>query len=122
MVSTLDLCKYFPDHIKHLLSDLSHECEIVSILTTYIPYLASDASLYYIYLGFGYSPEHGGFLTAPNATELISYIIKEYNPSMPELEENNSKIISNIKKEFLNSFYAYDLQDLTDPAELDLIE
>ena len=100
MVSTLETYKHFPDHIRHLLYDLSSEGEVVSILNTYIPYLTSDTSLYFIYLNFGFSPEHGGFLAPPNSSDIISCIAKEYHSSIPELEENCSKIISDVKNEF----------------------
>ena len=122
MVSTLEAYKHFPLHIKHLLSDLHSGGELISILSSYIPCLRSDLSLYYIYLNFGYSPEHGSFLSLPQAPDLISCICKEYHTSIPEVEDRCSKIISDVKKEFLNTFYAYDLQELADPAELDLME
>ena len=122
MVSTLEAYKHFPQHIKHLLSDLHSGGDLISILSSYIPCLKSDLSLYYIYLNFGYSPEHGSFLSLPQVSDLISCICKEYHASIPEAEDRCSKVISDMRKEFLSTFYAYDLQELVDPAELDLME
>ena len=121
-ISTLDSYKHFPPHIKSLINDLSSGEEVITTLRSYIPCLSSDISLYYIYLNFGYSPEHGSFLTPPVAADLIPYIFKEYHSSISEPEEKCNKSISEVKKVFLDTFYANDLQVLTDPAEFDLLD
>lgn len=122
MVSTLEAYKHYPSHIKSLITELTSGCEVISTLSNYIPILSSDISLYYIFLHFNYSPEHGNFLSPPHTAELVSCIEKEYHSSLPEIEEVCSKLVIDVKKEFLNSFYRKDLQNLTDPADLDLVE
>lgn len=120
MVSTLEAYKHFPPHIKHLISDLSRGGEVISVLSSYVPYLTSDVSLYYIFLSFGYSPEHGSFLSPPHVSDIISHLSKEYHTA--DLEDSCTKLTSDIKKEFLHTFYACDLQELAGPSELDLAE
>lgn len=122
MVSTLEPYKHFPSHIKCLLSDLSSGKEVISILSSYIPSLSSDINLYYIFLHFGYSPEHGNFLSPPSAPDMVSYITKEYHGANTDIEEACNKSVIEVKKEFLDTFYSKALQELTDPSDIDLTE
>lgn len=122
MVSALDPYKHYPPHIKSLITELTSGCEVISTLSNYIPILSADISLYYIFLHFNYSPEHGNFLSPPSTTDILSCIEKEYHSSLPEIEEVCSKLVIDVKKEFLNTFFMNELQNLTDPADLDLVE
>jgi E2F/DP family winged-helix DNA-binding domain/Transcription factor DP len=122
MVSVIDHHKHFPSHIKNLLTDLINGEEVIRALIFYKPYLVSDISLYNIYLKFGYSPEHGNFLGTPNISDLIRYIRHDYQTLVIDIEENCSKSVSILKKEFLRTFYFNDIQLLSNPTELDLTE
>lgn len=122
MVSTLESHKHLPSHIKQLISELGSGGEVIGILSRYIPYLASDTTLYYIFLHFGYSPEHGNFFSPPSVSELITNISKEYHSNLPEIEESFNKTVTEIRKEFLKSFQSRALIELAEPSELDLVE
>lgn len=122
MSSSADRHKHYPIHIRNLITELKSGGDIISILSSYIPLLTSDMSLYYIFIQYNYSPEHGNFLSPPNSSDLITSIEKEYHSSLPDIEELCSKLVIDVKKVFLSSFISQDLQLLSDPSELDLVE